>query len=245
MAQDLQGESTPDPTERGEQSQSDHSDLENSDTLSTDDPAASNAEPQTGKYAALRDKLLKSSNDTGTIAEALGRRNFLLALVWIAFLALAFTFEQIKTRWEFLTVEQKNKQTKDLAAGQQEEVVSPTGLKYTDIKVGAGPVPRTGDLILVEYTIKRLDGSKILASKDRGQKALGFQFGMETNPSDLIPLGLIEGLSTMHKGGKRRLTIPPELGFGEQPVFFQDVMVEPNSTLVYEIELVKVSMAPS
>ena len=244
MAPDSQVESEQDSQlEPVEQSPSNRS-----NGASSDDSSGSQGdgtEPSTEKYAALRDKVLKSSNDTGTVAEALGRRNFLLALFWIALIALAFTFEQIKTRWEYLTIEQKNKRTKDLDTRQQQEVVSPSGLRYADIKIGAGPIPRTGDLLLVEYTIQRPDGTKLISSRDRGQKALGFQLGREPKLSELIPLGLIEGLSTMHKGGKRRLIIPPELGFGDQPVYFQRVRVQPNSTLIYEIELVKVSMAPS
>lgn len=197
------------------------------------------------KFAALRDKLLNSSNDTGTVAEALGRRNFLLALVWIVLIALAFTFEQLKTRWEYFTVERKNQQTQDLAEAERQEFTTETGLKYTDIKLGAGPVPQYGDLLLLEYTLSLADGTKVVSSKDRNQKALGFTFGGNTEPSKFILEGMLEGISSMHKGGKRRLVIPPELGFGDQPFFLPEVTVAANSTLIYDVELVKVSIAPS
>jgi FKBP-type peptidyl-prolyl cis-trans isomerase len=197
------------------------------------------------KFAALRAKLLNSSNDTGTVAEALGRRNFLLALVWIALIALAFTLEQLKTRWEYFTVERKNQQTQDLAANEQQEVMTESGLKYIDLKVGAGPVPLPGDLLLLEYTLSLADGTKVVSSRDRNQKALGFTFGSQTEPSKFILPGLLEGISTLHKGGKRRLIIPPELGFGDQPFFLPEITVAADSTLIYDVELVKVSIAPS
>ncbi|MEO0373654.1 MAG: FKBP-type peptidyl-prolyl cis-trans isomerase [Cyanobacteria bacterium P01_A01_bin.17] len=210
---------------------------------------AEQAEPvapaESEKFAALRSKLLNSSNDTGTVAEALGRRNFLLALVWIALIALAFTFEQLKTRWEYFTVERKNQQTQELAADEREEVTTESGLKYTDIKLGAGPTPQRGDLLLLEYTLSLLDGTQVVSSRDRNQKALGFTFGNDVELSKFILPGLLEGISTMHKGGKRRLIIPPELGFGDQPFFLPEVKVAENSTLVYDVELVKVSIAPS
>lgn len=209
----------------------------------TPSPEPESNEPE--KFADLRAKLLNSNNDTGTVAEALGRRNFLLALVWIALIALAFTFEQLKTRWEYLTVERKNQRTQELATNKQQQVTTASGLKYTDIKLGAGPVPQRGDLVLLEYTLSLLDGTKVLSSRDRNQKALGFTFGSETEPSKLILAGLIEGISTLHKGGKRRLVIPPALGFGDQPFFLPEITVEANSTLVYDVELVKVSISPS
>ena len=197
------------------------------------------------KFSALRAKVLGTKNNTGTVAEALGRRNFLLALVWVTLIALAFTFEQLKTRWEYLTIELKNKRTQDLATSERQEVTLPSGLKYVEIKPGAGPTPQLGDLLLVEYTLKLLDGTPILSSRDPGEKALGFTFDPAVQPSELIPMGLIEGISTMHKGGKRRLIVPPDLGFGDQPIFFSQGTVAANSTLVYEVELVKVSIAPS
>lgn len=197
------------------------------------------------KFAALRAKLLNSGNDTGTVAEALGRRNFLLALVWIALIALAFTFEQLKTRWEYLTVERKNQRTQELDISERQEVTTASGLKYIDTKIGAGPVPQPGDLLLLEYTLSLADGTPVISSRDRTQKALGFTFGAGAEQSTLIPQGLLEGISTLHKGGKRRIIVPPDLGFGDQPVFFPGATVAANSTLVYDVELVKVSIAPS
>jgi FKBP-type peptidyl-prolyl cis-trans isomerase len=200
---------------------------------------------ETQPFAALRAKLLNSKNDTGTVAEALGRRNFLLALVWIALIALAFTFEQLKTRWEYWTIERKNQLTQDLSDQERQDVITASGLKYTDLKLGAGPMPQQGDLLLLEYTLSLADGTPVMSSRDRNQKALAFTYGAGAEQSTLIPQGLLEGIGSMHKGGKRRITVPPALGFGDQDVFFPSVTVTAHSTLIYEVELVKVSIAPS
>lgn len=221
------------------------------DEQRADDKAASGADQPVkdrdgvgDQYAALRERLLRSKNDTGTVAEALGRRNFLLALLWVALIALAFTFEQVKTRWEYFTVELANQRRADLEEGDRQRITTPSGLQYTDIKVGAGPVPQVGDLILLEYSLALADGTPVISSHDAGQKALGFTLGTG-DPSTALPVGLVEGIGTMHQGGKRHLVVPPELGFGDQPVFFPTMTVAASSTLVYDVELVRVSIAPS
>jgi FKBP-type peptidyl-prolyl cis-trans isomerase len=197
------------------------------------------------KSAALRNKLLGSKNQTGTIAEALGRRNFLLALVWVGIIALGVIGEQIKTRWEYAQVEGKNKRTPDLQASEQQVVTTASGLKYIDLKIGAGASPQFGDLCVIEYTLKLEDGTVVLSSHDRGQKPLAFPLGTSATRPDVVPPGLDEGLITMRQGGKRRLILSPELGFGDRPLVFSRGNVELGSTLVYDVELVKVSLSPA
>ena len=205
----------------------------------------SSIEESAATSSTLKQKMLRSQSRTGTISEALGRRNFLLALGWIAIIALGVIGEQVKTRWEVASVEDKNKQAKDLEASEQTEEITASGLRYVDIKVGAGERPRPGDLCLVKYTLTLEDGAQVISSRDKGQKALAFQLGASAARPDLIPSGLDEGISTMRQGGKRRLIIPPDLGFGDRPMFFPNKTVEPDSTLIYEVELVKTSIAPS
>ena len=206
---------------------------------------SSAAEDTAAVSSALKEKMIKSQSQTGTISEALGRRNFLLALGWIAIIAIGVIGEQVKTRWEYASVEGKNKQNKELKLSEQTEEVTDSGLRFVDIKVGAGEQPLPGDLCLVQYILSLEDGTQIISSRDRGQKALAFQLGASTARPDVIPPGLDEGISTMRQGGKRRLIIPPDLGFGDRSMFFSKITVEPNSTLIYEVELVKASIAPS
>ena len=110
------------------------------------------------------------------------------------------------------------------------EVVTPSGLRYTDLKIGQGDAADTGKVLEVHYTGWLKDGPKFDSSiEDRP-----FTFRLGTG--DAIK-GWDEGLIGMKVGGRRRLVIPPELGFGKQGV---GSVVPPNSVLVYEFELLAV-----
>jgi FKBP-type peptidyl-prolyl cis-trans isomerase FkpA len=110
------------------------------------------------------------------------------------------------------------------------EVVTPSGLKYTDLKLGQGDAADTGKVLEVHYSGWLESGVKFDSSiEDRP-----FTFRLGTG--DAIK-GWDEGLMGMKVGGRRRLVIPPELGFGKQGV---GSVVPPNSVLVYEFELLAV-----
>jgi peptidylprolyl isomerase len=108
-------------------------------------------------------------------------------------------------------------------------VTTPSGLKYVDIVVGTGPVVKTGDHVSVNYLGKLLDGTKFDASADHGGT-----FDYVQGVTSLIQ-GWTEGTSTMKVGGKRKLIIPPQLGYGMQGA---GDAVPPNATLIFEIEMV-------
>jgi peptidylprolyl isomerase len=108
-------------------------------------------------------------------------------------------------------------------------VTTPSGLKYVDIVVGAGPAVKTGDHVSVNYVGKLLDGTKFDASADHGGT-----FDYVQGVTALIQ-GWTEGTSTMKVGGKRKLIIPPQLGYGMQGA---GDAVPPNATLIFEIEMV-------
>jgi FKBP-type peptidyl-prolyl cis-trans isomerase FkpA len=114
-------------------------------------------------------------------------------------------------------------------AGQ--EVVTPSGLKYTDLELGQGEEARTGKILEVHYVGWIDKGARFDSSRDR-EHPFTFRLGA----GDAIK-GWDEGLVGMKVGGKRRLTIPPELGFGKQGV---GSVVPPNAILVYEFELLGV-----
>lgn len=108
-----------------------------------------------------------------------------------------------------------------------EFTITPSGLKYRDIVIGAGEAPKKGDTVRVHYTGTLTNGKNFDSSVDRGQP-FSFQLGMGR-----VIKGWDEGLSTMRVGGKRILVIPPHLAYGDRAIS----IIPPNSTLVFEVEL--------
>jgi len=109
-------------------------------------------------------------------------------------------------------------------------VTTPSGLKYVDLVVGKGAAVKTGDHVVVKYVGKLTDGTKFDASADHGDGTFPYVQGV----TSLIP-GWTEGTSTMKVGGKRKLIIPPQLGYGQQGA---GNAIPPNATLIFEIELI-------
>lgn len=108
-------------------------------------------------------------------------------------------------------------------------------LKIEDIKVGDGAAAKAGDLVSVHYTGWLTDGTKFDSSVDRGEP-IEFPLG-----AGMVIAGWEQGLEGLKVGGKRKLTIPPELGYGEAGAAG---VIPPNATLVFEVELMGVSEMP-
>jgi FKBP-type peptidyl-prolyl cis-trans isomerase len=117
------------------------------------------------------------------------------------------------------------------AKPQGHETVLPSGVRYVDEKPGTGEEARDGKILDVRYTGWLQDGSKFDSTEDCA-KPLTLRLGA----GDVIK-GLDEGLVGMKVGGKRHLTIPPELGFGKEG---GGERIPPNATLIYEVELLAV-----
>ena len=111
------------------------------------------------------------------------------------------------------------------------ETTTPTGLKYEDLAEGTGDPAKAGQKISVHYTGWLTDGKKFDSSKDRGQPFL-FSLGQGQ-----VIKGWDEGVQGMKVGGKRKLTIPPQLGYGSRGAAGT---IPPGATLVFEVELLKI-----
>jgi FKBP-type peptidyl-prolyl cis-trans isomerase len=113
------------------------------------------------------------------------------------------------------------------AAPAANEVSLPGGLKYVDLKVGDGDIAEAGLMASVNYTGWLTDGTKFDSSI--GREPLQFRIGAGN-----VIRGWDEGVKGMRIGGKRHLTIPPDMGYGANGY---PPVIPPNSTLVFDVEL--------
>jgi peptidylprolyl isomerase len=123
-----------------------------------------------------------------------------------------------------------DKAVEPVAAGS--EVKTPSGLAYTDLVKGNGAAPVAGTVVTVHYTGWLTDGRKFDSSVDRGEP-----FKFRIGAGEVIP-GWDEGVMSMKVGGKRKLVIPPQLGYGAAGA---GGVIPPNATLIFEVELLDVA----
>jgi peptidylprolyl isomerase len=123
----------------------------------------------------------------------------------------------------------------DLASGASdepaEEVTTASGLKYIDLAKGAGESPKPGQTAVVHYTGWLTDGTKFDSSVDRRSP-----FSFKVGKKEVIG-GWDEGVASMKIGGKRKLIVPPHLGYGARGAGGK---IPPNATLVFEVELLDI-----
>jgi len=114
-------------------------------------------------------------------------------------------------------------------------IVTPSGLRITDSKIGTGASPQAGQICVMHYTgwlyQNSTRGQKFDSSLDRG-KPFEFVIGRRQ-----VIAGWDEGVATMKVGGKRTLIIPPELGYGTRGAAN---VIPPNATLIFDVELLDV-----
>lgn len=106
----------------------------------------------------------------------------------------------------------------------------PDGLRYEILKPGAGAYPKAEDTVKVLYTGTLIDGTVFDSTADHNNEPL--VIGLK----DVVP-GWTEGLQKINKGGKIKLYIPPQLGYGDRG----QGQIPPGSTLIFEVELIDIN----
>jgi len=109
-------------------------------------------------------------------------------------------------------------------------VTLPSGLQYKVVKEGTGKMPKEGDSVTVHYRGTLIDGTEFDSSYGRGEPV--------TFPVGGVIPGWVEALQLMKEGSKWELFIPASLAYGERGA---PPLIGPNSTLVFEVELVSVN----
>jgi len=150
------------------------------------------------------------------------------------YLVILFSFVLIAcskpdNKKEEIVEETQSKMVQEPATGQK--ITSPSGLQYIDEVVGMGKTPQIGDNVKVHYTGTLEDGTKFDSSRDRNQP---FEFPLGVGR---VIKGWDEGVATMKVGGKRKLIIPSELGYGKRGA---GQVIPPGATLLFDIELIDV-----
>lgn len=200
-------------------------------------------------------KKKRQADSTDAIASALTRRFGIAGgLAWIGFLSAGVIGEQVKTRME-VAAEKTN--TQDVSEKDRVvERIPGTGITYYDVKKGGGSTPRRGDLVVLQfkgYAVDDQSTSKRLFvdTSDTG-KPIVFIYKSRPFTAGMC-LGLERALEDMRAGGKRHVEIPAEYGFGQEGISLQSTrhvpdksgVVGPNMDLVYDVELLRVSIPPS
>jgi peptidylprolyl isomerase len=110
------------------------------------------------------------------------------------------------------------------------ELVTDSGLRITDLVVGEGAEAASGQNVLVNYRGTLENGTEFDSSYGRGP--FNFPLG-----AGRVIRGWDEGVAGMKVGGKRKLVIPPDLGYGSRGA---GGVIPPDATLIFEVELVRV-----
>lgn len=130
------------------------------------------------------------------------------------------------------SVKEESKMGPKLEGEDNKPVVkTKSGLQYIVLEAGKGDKPKQGDTIVAEYTGWLTDGTKFDSSKDHPDE---FSFAVGTG--QVIP-GWDEALSDMKVGERRKLIVPPDLGYGDRGA---GGVIPPNATLIFEVKLVKI-----
>lgn len=159
---------------------------------------------------------------------------FAIALIVVFFGIAAFVFYKKSNNAQDVSVglsPQATPTSPPTSVLENKMITMDNGLKIQDLKVGTGSEAKTGYAVSVNYLGTLENGTKFDSSYDRGQP---FQFMLGAGE---VIKGWDIGVAGMKVGGKRKLIIPPALGYGERGA---GSMIPPNATLIFEVELLAV-----
>jgi len=140
-----------------------------------------------------------------------------------------------QAKFEALSVANKKEGDDFLAANKAKEGVTtlPSGLQYKVLTAGTGPKPAATDKVVCNYRGTLVSGTEFDSSYKRGQPA--------TFPVSGVIKGWTEALQLMPVGSKWQLFVPPDLAYGPRG---SGQAIGPNSTLVFEVELLSIAPPP-
>ncbi|KAL1553692.1 peptidyl-prolyl cis-trans isomerase FKBP17-2, chloroplastic-like [Salvia divinorum] len=140
-------------------------------------------------------------------------------------------------------VSQQSRRIRDVEK-EEEVVVLPNGIRYYDVRVGGGSSPRRGELVVMNAK-GMVQGSGEVFMERCENRAIGVVLGSRPYGRGMCE-GLEYALRDMKVGGKRRVIVPPNLGFGEGGADMGEALqIPPSATLEYVVELHNVSIAPA
>ena len=149
-------------------------------------------------------------------------------VTFLAFLSLNLWAAQDQTTAPATAPKPPSSTHKSTASARM--ITTASGLQYRDLVVGKGPLPKSGNTVVVNYTGTFTNGKVFDTSV--GKQPFKFKLGR-----GLVIKGWDEGVATMHVGGKRKLVIPPDLAYGSGGY---PGVIPPNSTLTFVVELLKI-----
>ncbi|MEM8505097.1 MAG: FKBP-type peptidyl-prolyl cis-trans isomerase [Cyanobacteria bacterium P01_D01_bin.1] len=126
---------------------------------------------------------------------------------------------------------QEDAMAENAAVPEEEVITTESGLQYVVIAEGDGAEPQPGNRVYVHYVGTLEDGTKFDSSRDRG-KPFNFTIGQGQ-----VIKGWDEGVGMMRVGDRRKLIIPPELGYGARGA---GGVIPPNATLIFDVELLRI-----
>lgn len=125
-----------------------------------------------------------------------------------------------------------NSESENTLMTSENIITTDSGLQYVELEAGTGATPQRGQTVVVHYTGTLENGKKFDSSRDRGTP-FSFKIGVGQ-----VIQGWDEGVGSMRVGGRRKLIIPPELGYGSRGA---GGVIPPNATLIFDVELLRIA----